>query len=510
MPEPDDFMLLKQYAEGDESAFTALFERHVHLIYSVALRQVRNPSHAEEITQAVFILLARKAKLLSPKIVLSGWLYQAARLTAAGLIKREIRRQHREQEVYMQTLTESETSLWEQIAPLLDDAMGRLSEQDRNAIVLRFFENRTPQEVAGALKLNEVAARKRVSRALEKLRNFFAKRGVISTAAIIAGAISGNSVQAAPAALAHSATAVALAKGTAASTSTLTLVKGALKIMAWTKMKTIGAISAAILLAGGTTTVIVEKLVAEPTIDESLWKTDSGTFQKVPPVLIIRPTKSGYRSGSLNDSSGKAMLLNATVSGLLGAAYGIPEPQMVLPDNLPAGHFDLMLTLRDNPREALQKEIKKRFGLVGHIEERDADALALKIKNENAAGLVHSHGGTGGSFSSMSSMSSFSASGRIPPEVAARLHLQNGGSGDQITMNNQTLADFAKSLERRLNKQVYDQTGSTNRFDIKLQVQAQAGESAEDALKRSLLEQLGLELVSTNMPIEMLVVEKMK
>lgn len=257
MREPD-VTLLKQYACGDESVFTAIFDRYVNLVYSAALRQVRNPSHAEEITQAVFILLARKAKSLSPKTVLSGWLYQAARLTAASLVKREIRRQRREQVVYMQSLTDSDASSWEQIAPLLDDAMGRLSEQDRNAIVLRFFENRTPQEVAGALKLNEVTARKRVSRALEKLRNFFAKRGVILTTAIIAGAISGNSVQAAPISLANSAIAVAIAKGGTVSTSTLTLIKGALKIMAWTKMKTTVVSSVGVLLAMGTTVAVMK------------------------------------------------------------------------------------------------------------------------------------------------------------------------------------------------------------------------------------------------------------
>jgi RNA polymerase sigma factor (sigma-70 family) len=234
MSEPDDITLLRQYARGDESAFSSLFERHVNLVYSIALRQTRNPSHAEEVTQAVFILFARKAKSLSLKTVLSGWLYQAARLTTASLIKREIRRQRREQEVYMQTLTGSDISLWEQISPLLDDAMGRLSEKDRNAIVLRFFENRTPQEVAVALRLNEVAARKRVSRALENLRNVFAKRGVFSTAAIIGGVISANSVQAAPTALANSAAAITIAQSAAVSASTLTLIKGATKAIAMT------------------------------------------------------------------------------------------------------------------------------------------------------------------------------------------------------------------------------------------------------------------------------------
>ncbi len=261
MPESDDITLLKQYADGNESAFAALFERQVHLVYSVALRQVQNPSQAEEITQAVFILLARKAKSLSPKTVLSGWLYQAARLTAASLIKREFRRQRREQEVYMQTLTEPETSLWEQIAPLLEDAMGRLGEQDRNAIVLRFFENRTPQEVAAALKLSEVTARKRVSRALEKLRIILAKRGITLSGEAVAGAISFYSVQAAPTALANATTAIAIAKGAAASASTLTLVKGALKIMAWTKAKTVVTIAATAIVFGTGTTVVATKTI---------------------------------------------------------------------------------------------------------------------------------------------------------------------------------------------------------------------------------------------------------
>lgn len=288
MPEPDDIALLKQYAGGDESAFTVLFERHVHLVYSAALRQVRNPSQAEEITQAVFILLARKAKSLGPKIVLSGWLYQAARLTSASLIKREVRRQHREQEVYMQTLTEPETSLWEQISPLLEEAMGRLGEPDRNAIVLRFFENKTPQEVAGALKLNEVTARKRVSRALEKLRKFFAKRGVVLTTAIIAGAISGNSVHAAPATLANSATAIA--KGATASASTLTLVKGALKVMAWSKTKAIVAGAVTALLLGGAGSVVTLETIH--VVRRAFAPNIQGTWEGV-----VRLEEAGVKNG---------------------------------------------------------------------------------------------------------------------------------------------------------------------------------------------------------------------
>jgi RNA polymerase sigma factor (sigma-70 family) len=259
MPESDDITLLKEYAEShSEPAFNTLVERHVNLVYSAALRSVGNAHAAEEIAQAVFIILARKAKSLGDKTVLSGWLYQTARLTAANYLRTESRRQNREQEAYMQSiLNESESEAWRQIAPLLDVAMGRLGEKDRNALVLRFFENKNLSEVGAALGASEDAAKMRVNRALDKLRKFFTKRGVTQTAAIVAGAVSANSVQAAPAALAKTISVVATAKGAAAGGSTLALVKGALKIMAWTKAKTAVIAAAAVILAAGTTTPII-------------------------------------------------------------------------------------------------------------------------------------------------------------------------------------------------------------------------------------------------------------
>ncbi len=145
------------------------------------------------------------------------------------------------------TLTEPDAAAWEQVAPLLDEAMGRLGETDRNAVVLRYFENKTASEIAATLKLNEAAAHKRVTRGLEKLRKYFMKRGVTLTATVIAGAVAANSVQAAPAGLAVTVTAAA-AKGAVVSGSTLTLIKGALKIMAWTKAKTTIVTSVAVIL----------------------------------------------------------------------------------------------------------------------------------------------------------------------------------------------------------------------------------------------------------------------
>ena len=262
MSDHNDHQLLAEFSRTEsDAAFAALVARYVNLVYSTAFRFTGNTHQAEEITQAVFIILARKAEKLSPRVVLSGWLYQVARLTSANLMKREIRRQHREQEVYMQSaLNEPNDRAWQGIAPLLDEAMGRLCQTDRDAVVLRFFENKSSAEIGAALRMNEETARKRVNRALEKLRKFFTKRGVSSTTAIIAGAISANSVQAAPLTLAKVVTASAIVKGVAAKGSTLTLIKGALKIMAWTKAKTAIVAVVAIVLAAGTTHVVIKEI----------------------------------------------------------------------------------------------------------------------------------------------------------------------------------------------------------------------------------------------------------
>lgn len=272
MQDVGDTTLLRQYADqNSEEAFETLVARHVNLVYSAALRKTGNAHAAEEVTQAVFIILAKKAHKLGAETSLSGWLYQATRLTASTFVRGEIRRLRREQEAYMQSLSnESDPEIWEQITPLLEDAMGILGEKERDAVVLRFFEGKNYQEIGFASDSSENAAKKRVAYALEKLRRYFSKRGVSLTSVVIAGAISSNSVQAAPAALAKSVTAVAIAKGAAASSSTLTLIKGALKIMAWTKAKMAVAVGVGVLLAAGTTTLVVKEAQADNTKTHSL------------------------------------------------------------------------------------------------------------------------------------------------------------------------------------------------------------------------------------------------
>jgi len=255
-----DMELVRHYAQNEsESAFAELVRRYLNLVYSAALRQVRDPSLAEEVAQAVFIVLARKSRKLPANTVLSGWLLTATRYAASNQIRAAMRRTQREQEAFMQSsLDESAIMAWEQLAPLLDEAMASLNETDRNVIALRYFENKTAVEIATALHLTENTAQKRVSRALEKLRKNFNKRGLTVTTALIVGAVSANSVQAAPIGLAATISATAV-KGSAVTTSTLTLVKGALKIMAWTKAKTAVVTGVVLLLAAGTTTVVVKE-----------------------------------------------------------------------------------------------------------------------------------------------------------------------------------------------------------------------------------------------------------
>ena len=271
MQELEDIALLRKYVDdGSEEAFAALVTRHVNKVYSVALRHAGRPHEAEEITQAVFVILARKSRHLGKRVMLAGWLYQTARLTALTFIRSAVRRARREQEAFMQTaLNENESDIWTQIAPLLDAAMAGLNETDRHAVVLRFFDGKSMMEIAAALGANETAARKRVGRALDKLQKYFSSRGVHSTTDTIAQAISNNSVQTAPALLIQTTTTVALAKSGVAGSSILALVKATLIAM---KTKTIVAtIAAAVVILGvggylvGTHLVHQPKVIPAPT-----------------------------------------------------------------------------------------------------------------------------------------------------------------------------------------------------------------------------------------------------
>ena len=500
MPNASDSELLRNYdLYGSETAFTELVQRHIHFVYSVALRQVGIAAQAEEITQAVFIILARKASRLRAHAALEGWLYEPTRLTALSFLRGERRRHFREQETFMQSTQQAaaEDSTWRQLAPLLDEAMFRLRKKDRDAVVLRFFKDKNLREVAAALQVTEAAAQRRVLRAVEKLRKIFASRGVTLSTALIAGALVANSVSAAPVGMAKTISVIALTKGAAAGGSSLALVKGALKLMAWTKVKTAVVIGVGILLAAGTTTVMVEKAIPSTpaAMYEAIFAHPSSQslnhLESAPPTLIFRPTQFPQKMGSgFWTPTGKSVAVNFPLDTLFGIAYGISPVYVVFPDDFNWGktNYDILITLPAHQNEALQEELKRQFGLTAHQKTREAQVLLLEIADPAKLAAHETKGGGYRNFQA----------GAWPTRKQV---FQDAG-----------LAVVAEYVE--VGKPVLDRTGSKKHYDFTFQWSEQkwptigAEMAAAESNWAGQLAQVGLELVPANLPAKMLVVEK--
>ena len=218
-----DQQLLREYADRrSEAAFAELVRRHVDFVYSAALRMVCDAQLAEDVTQGAFLALAQNAHRLSDCPAISGWLHRTAQNLAAKTVRTDVRRRAREQEAAaMNELLSAETdATWNEIAPHLDAALGALSDADRDALVLRYFERKSALEMAQTLGVSAEAAQKRVSRAVVRVREFFVKRGVTVGASGLIVLISANAVQAAPVGLAASISTASVLAGSACSTST--------------------------------------------------------------------------------------------------------------------------------------------------------------------------------------------------------------------------------------------------------------------------------------------------
>ena len=219
---PTDLQLISRYTrDACQDSFTELVNRHLDLVYSAALRQLRSPDLAQEVAQSVFIELSRAAGKIKPGSILPAWLYQVTRRRTIDVVRRESRRQLREQIACENNAMNSPASDWSHIEPLLDEAMDSLDEADRAAILLRYFENKSLREVGEALGASEDAAQKRVSRAIDRLRDYLTRKKIPVAAAGLAAVISANAVEAAPAGLSATVSASALAAGAAAHTAAI-------------------------------------------------------------------------------------------------------------------------------------------------------------------------------------------------------------------------------------------------------------------------------------------------
>jgi RNA polymerase sigma factor (sigma-70 family) len=272
-PAADDFQLLDRYARrSDHAAFAELARRYVNLVHTAAVRRVGNRHLAEDVMQAVFVILATKPGSVRTTAPLSAWLLMTVRYAAANALKME-RRRHKHEAIASSlaatsgacSANPSDVLVWQEVASELDDAVLKLPGVDRRAILLRYFEQRPVREVAEALNVTEGAAKQRLNRAVEKLRQRLNRRGATfapAGAAGLATLLSANAVGAAPAGLVTSAAALSTSAAATAAAS-VTIAKGAITMMTWTKLKAAALVVAAASIVGTGTAVTINRVSAQ-------------------------------------------------------------------------------------------------------------------------------------------------------------------------------------------------------------------------------------------------------
>jgi RNA polymerase sigma factor (sigma-70 family) len=322
----DDAELLREYVERhSDTAFAELVGRHVNLVYSTALRMVRDNTLAEDVVQSVFVQLARKAPGIREGNALGGWLYRVTHCQAANAVRAEHTRRRHEAEAMMQAELEADAA-WIHIESGLEEAMAMLNPDEQDLLVLRFFQDRTWRDVSAALALSEETVQRRVGRALEKLRAFFARKGVAVSASVIGMAVAANAVQTAPAGLASAVAGVSLVQAAGAASS------GALPFLkALFMKKTAVAWLAGALVVGVSVPVLIATMRDRPITAEALRN-----------GLVLHFTFDRDETGDnqVTDASdrgnhGKATGVRWTAEGKRGGAYEFTADghEIVVPNN---------------------------------------------------------------------------------------------------------------------------------------------------------------------------------
>lgn len=412
----DDSELLRRYAEErSEEAFAALVRRHIDLVYSVALRQVGGDAHlAQDVAQTVFTSLARKAASLAGRPVLGGWLYRTAQFTGIDVVRSESRRRARELEAstmhdFALDPNSGGTVDWEKLRPTLDQAIGELSDDERDAVVLRYLEGKSFAEVGAKLQLNENSARMRVDRALDKLHALLARRGVTSTTAALSLALANQTSIAAPAGMAATVTGMVLAGGGAATAGAgaWTLFMGITKLQ-------IG-IAAAIAVAGATGYVVQAE-------------TNAGLQRQIAALQEQRPAVAALRAENQQRASAAA------------------EVEMLRRDDVELRQLeqrvvDIKAANVEKMRRANASALNRRKELEDEIREKDR-LTQVEVDRMNREGnkLVEEY----------KALSSRAKDGTITAEERAQAEAGSKAKLDEIRAKQREVQDFITNTRRVL------------------------------------------------------------
>jgi RNA polymerase sigma factor (sigma-70 family) len=332
-------LLIDFVKTSSERSFAELVNRHINLVYASARRQVHEDAHlAEDVTQAVFILLAKKAASVRNGAVLPAWLISATRYAAANARSLESRRRKHEQKAAAmapQSCDDADPVLDEKLAPSLDQALAKLGATDRSAVAMRYLQGMSIREVGVALGVSEEAAQKRVLRAVDKLRTYFARRGVTMEATAFASGLSRQGAHLAPAALAPLVVAHALSHAGAASASAALIAKGTAEAMTAAYIKLAAAAVVGVAVVAGGATVIKSSLSRTAPVQQAATPVAGAPALPISPLFHPLATQWTAAVGTTTTFRNAVMIVTGA-SNIADYAQGI-DPQVTRTRGDPAG-----------------------------------------------------------------------------------------------------------------------------------------------------------------------------
>jgi RNA polymerase sigma factor (sigma-70 family) len=379
-----DLQLIAQYArENSQDAFAEIVRRHIGLVHSAALRQVRSPELAEEVAQSVFTDLARQARHLPDHTILTAWLYEVTRRSAIDVVRREASRRLREEIATEMNAMNAGAADWTNVEPLLDEAMQALDDVDRTAVLLRYFENKSLREVGQSLGTSDDTAQKRVSRAVERLRQFFAKRGVSIGAGGLVAVISANAIQAVPVGLSTSIGVAALAGATITTTAIATATK-TIVMTTFQKALVSMALTAAIgtaIYEGGRASALRKEV-------NELQGQQAALNEQLQQLTADRDKTTRQLAGTatadenLNRSMEELLKLRGEVARLRGAAVTAKE------NDLTKSEAQAWLGRVQQLRTYLNEHPEKRIPEIQFVSERDWLSVTASDFEKDAKGVT--------------------------------------------------------------------------------------------------------------------------